>query len=109
MWVCAGGWEVVGLRFLGGTALPFLDLLRKQGVLRFCPRQLPPKRSGPQSVMALKLGYSSSTWKRAATAASFGHSPAAVRSRVGLFSLKELELRMYPLEGFLEVVTLSRV
>lgn len=76
---------MVGLRFLGGTALPFLDLLRKQGVLRFCPRQLPPKRSGPQSVMALKLGYSSSSWKRAATAASFGHSSAAARSRVGSF------------------------
>lgn len=72
MGVC-WGWEVEGLRFLGG-ALLFPGLLRKQGVLRFCPSQFLPRRSGPQAAMALQLGCSSFAWKRAAPEASSDHS-----------------------------------
>lgn len=55
-------------------------------------------------MVVLKLGCCSSAWKRAASGDSSGGSPAAWKSRVGLFHPKGARGEgAYSQEGFLEV------
>ena len=87
---------MVELRFLGGTAAAFPRSLEETGCFEVLSSSTPTQEVRSPVSDGAQAGLFLLHLEKAATAASFGHSPAAARSRVGLFSLRELELRLYP-------------